>query len=54
MLLSLLAFNSQFRGALPAAVHLLLGVGLGVAVWFGAVLLLDRELLREARSLLKK
>lgn len=54
VLLSLLAFNGQFRGALPVAVHLLLGVGLGVAVWFGAVLLLDRELLKEARSLLGK
>lgn len=52
VLVSLLAFNHAVRGALPEALHLCLGVVLGVVLWLAAFALVDRKLLAEARSFL--
>jgi PST family polysaccharide transporter len=52
VLLVLLAFNRFVRGSLPEALHLLLGVLLGVVTWFASFALLDRPLFVEARSML--
>jgi O-antigen/teichoic acid export membrane protein len=53
VLLGLLGFNHVLRGAMPEALHLALGIALGVALWLGAFAVLDRPLLREARSLFR-
>jgi teichuronic acid exporter len=52
VLLVLLAFNHFVRGRLPEALHLLIGVLLGVGTWLAAFAVLDRALFAEARSLL--
>ena len=52
VLIGLLAFNHLVRGKLPEAIHLILGVILGIALWLAAFALVDRKLLEEARSFL--
>ncbi len=52
VLLGLLAFNHLLRGKMPEALHLCVGVLLGVGLWLAGFALIDRKLLAEARSFL--
>ncbi len=52
VLVGLLTFNHLLRGHLPEVAHLACGLVLGIVLWFGAFALVDRPLLKEARSFL--
>jgi PST family polysaccharide transporter len=52
--LALYGFNRVVRGSLPEAVHLVLGVLLGVSIWLAAFAVLDRAFFREALAMLPK
>ena len=52
VLLGLTGYNHVLRGVLPELAHLLFGIVLGLLLWLGAFAIVDRPLLREARSLL--